>query len=679
MKLDRPTLALVAVSLASTAWLAVSFTFWTATTGWAFPLFLAVLFVLIYLPGRLTLRVLQLAPSPLEGIGLSLALGLPVVTVAYWACAYGGRPRLVWSLPVAAVLVTLCPRFRFRRCGWRPRYAHAALVLVAVLVLVPCVSSPLYFQNLIRADGTRTAYLLADVVAHVSIASELTHAVPPQNPFLPDRPLVYHYGIHLLAAAFAAFGLSVPDLMARFLPVLFLGFTVLGSFALARRWLGSEGWAVLAALLVISGEDFSFLGGPHAGLSQTWASYFFEMPTVISLYLMNPMLPALGVLMVVLLCLERFLATEERSWLVAVLFLAPVLAVYKVFAAAHLLLGLGATAVVYAILYRRWAAMVATAAIGCVVVPPVLAMSAGYHGLDLALHPWPYVTDAIVRLGLRWTWVGQQALAFQRGEYRLLPILGFFGIALPGYLVLALGARSLGIAVWFRGLRPARGEAFRFLMAAFVLTGIVLAMIVSATAAGYPRRAFGNNACWFFVQSKYLMWLFALEPLRHLRRGAAILAAGLLLALSLPSAVHFHVLQAQQRPSPLEPQLAEAVDFLNREVRPGETCLAREGAAQVILVWTKCHALALGIFPSSYLSPAALEVVTQAREEFWRRWREEPNRLPDETLATWRVDYVVTELSSDGKPAVTPAGANVTLEPRFSNAEYAIYRVRRPQ
>jgi hypothetical protein len=682
--LHRPALAVGGVGLATLVWLVLTFTRWTASSGWSFPWFVIVAVALVYLPGRLVRIALGLDGSRLEAASLALALGIPVAAVSGFLAVYAGRPRLVWLLPAAAILLTLHPRCRFRAkdgAPWRPRYAHAALAAVFVTTLVPCVTSPFYFQNLARTDdGRLSTYLLADVVSHVSMAAELTHTVPPQNPFLPDRRLVYHYGMHVLAAAFAAFGLSVADLMTRFLAVFFMGLTVLGTFVLARRWLRSEGWAVFAAFLVVFGEDFSFLGAAHADLSQTWASYFFGIPTVISLYMINPMLPALGVLMIALLCLERYFDTQEARWLAAALLLAPVLATSKVFVAIHLLAGLGLTAAVYALVYRRWAALVAAATSGLVVAACVWAMSSGYRGLDAELHPWPYVTDAIVRLGLRWTWIGQQALAFQRGEYRLLPVATFVGLALPGYLLLTFGARSLGLAAWFRALvRPTRDGAFRFLLASLVVIGVLFTMLVTATAAGYPRRAFGNNTVWFFVQSKYLMWLFALEPVRRLRGGRAAAAAGLLIALSVPSAIHFHVLQAQEHPTPLERPLAEVVDFLARAVRPGESCFAREGPAQAILVATRCHALALDVFPSSYLRPAALEAVRRERDEFWRRWREEPGRLPDETLATWRVDYVVAETSRDGTPASPPTGRAFRLEPRFANADYAVYRVVRDQ
>jgi hypothetical protein len=150
-----------------------------------------------------------------------------------------------------------------------------------------------------------------------------------------------------------------------------------------------------------------------------------------------------------------------------------------------------------------------------------------------------------------------------------------------------------------------------------------------------------------------------------------------MLALSLPSAVQFIHLQAQSRPEPLNPLLAEALDFLDHETPPGSVCLAREGPAQATLVATRCRALALDVFPSSYLDPKEVDALTQAREVFWQRWRDDPPHLPDELISRFRVDYVLAELARDGRPALTPAGSSFVLEPLFANADFAVYRVRR--
>ena len=46
------------------------------------------------------------------------------------------------------------------------------------------------------------------------------------------------------------------------------------------------------------------------GQGVPWATAYFGMPTIVSLYMLNPMLPALGVLAAVLLCLRHFMRGE---------------------------------------------------------------------------------------------------------------------------------------------------------------------------------------------------------------------------------------------------------------------------------------------------------------------------------------------------------------------------------
>lgn len=675
------TVAFVSSGLLAGGALALAFTHWTATSGWAFPWFVAVAVLLLYWPGRLILRGLKLDVCGLEHVVLSITLGIPSTGLVYWLCAYAGYPRLLWAWAAALCLLTVHPRLRpsiERSCGWNVRFSHVALLAVFAATVAPMACSPFHFPNLARDDnGGLSTFLISDVVFHVSVASELTHAVPPRNPVLPDRPLVYHYGMHAVTAAFATFGLGIQDLSARFLPVLFMLMAVLAAFGLARRWLRSEPLAVLAAFLVILGEDFSFVGGPHLGPQQPWAYYLLGMPTVISLYMLNPMLPGLAVLLALLLSLERYLATEKAGWLGVAGLLAPTLVAFKVFAALQLAAALGLTVLVYLVAHRRRAVVLAAAAVVGTAIPFLLAISSGHRSLDVALLPWPYVTDAVTRLGLRSSRLGGLVFAFRRGDHHLLPVLAFFAVALPAYLFLTLGARSAGLRSWLHALvRPARDDAFRFLIAAFVLIGPPLSMLVTISAAGYFRREFYNNAGWFFVQSKYLMWLFALEPLRRLTRGWAIAAGLLIAAISVPSTIQYLLLTAETSVAPSTKPLAEAVSFLNREARPGSSCFAREGVAQVVLVSTACRAFALGVFPSSFLSPAEVDALKTSREAFWQRWREQPTDLPDDVLSRWSVDYVISEIEQDGRPAA-PASRGATLELSFANDGFAVYRVHR--
>jgi hypothetical protein len=400
------------------------------------------------------------------------------------------------------------------------------------------------------------------------------------------------------------------------------------------------------------------------------------MPSVVSLYLLNPMLPALGLLLGALIGLERFLATGHRGWLVQAAILAAAVVQFKAFAAVHLLLGLVLTAAVYGAVFRRWDALAAAAAIALAVAP--LLWSKAASRAAVSIDPWPYLPAAFVRMGLAETPLGRLVLAFYAGDRGVLAALGFCAVALPGYLLLSFGPRLVGLAAWARALtRPSVTGSFSFLLAAMVLAGPPLSLALAVIPAGYPGRQYFNNAVWFFVQSKYLMWFFAMAPLSRFGRPAALATAGLLLASSLPSTVQYLTLQAAAPPPLLERPIVETLEFLRRETRPGDICLAREEMAQAILATTRCRAPALGVFAYSALSPEQQDRLQGTRDGFWEAWRR--GALEGAALTTLRVDYVIADVSLDGDHAaiaVDGATGNARLDRRFLNSRFAVFKVR---
>src|SRR5262249_39582916 len=142
----------------------------------------------------------------------------------------------------------------------------------------------------------------ADVPFHLSIANELTHAVPPQVPFAAGQELSYHYAMDLLAALLnRGAGLSVMDLTVRFLPTFFLTLAALSIFCFSRAWLGSGRGAALTTFLILLAEDFSFVprllvGRPAGGGIGCWSVDYFQVPSTFSLYNLNPIVPALALL-----------------------------------------------------------------------------------------------------------------------------------------------------------------------------------------------------------------------------------------------------------------------------------------------------------------------------------------------------------------------------------------------
>jgi hypothetical protein len=209
--------------------------------------------------------------------------------------------------------------------------SRVLLASLVALILVPLFFLPMYYRNMVLLPDGSMSYLdgPADPLFHLSVANELTHSVPPQVPFLAGQPLPYHYAMHLLAAMLSNVArLTTLDLMFRFLPTFFLAVTALAIFCFARIWMGSSYAALLAAFLVIVGEDFSFIPGLLLKSDEVWSYWFFHVPTIYSCYFINPILPTLAILFAGLLCLVRFYEKGGRGWLVVtacwnIVFLVP--------------------------------------------------------------------------------------------------------------------------------------------------------------------------------------------------------------------------------------------------------------------------------------------------------------------------------------------------------------------
>jgi hypothetical protein len=673
---DHMILALLMLALQA------AFARWTAGSPWSFVHFLLAGFLFVFLPGRSLVRTLRLAVSAIEEATLALVLGAVGASACYWLSMAVGAPWLflVWPLVgLAAARPWQWRRPDFAVARRRPSPAAVALAAAFAAGLIPLVVSPIYYRNASRvASGGLRFYPFQDVIFHLGIAHELTHSIPAQAPFLPGTPLSYHYGMDLLTATLAREGLlSVLDLSLRYVPTFFVGAAVLSVFAFARAWLGSEGAGLAVAVLVLFGEDFSFIPGLFRPAANPWAVEFFGMPTIVSLFLLNPMLPALALLFAALFCLARWLEGGGRPWpLVAAVLLAALGAV-KVFTLAHALLSLGLAG-----LFFRWRAgdgrLLAVTVLTALLSSPLLALSwlEGGPKAAVQLHPWPYVPAAVIRLGLWESPLGAHLDEWlRRGHLTPAALLAFFGAALPLYLIGSLGLRVIGLPEVAKAIaRPS--SPLGLALALFVVAGPVISLTCAVTPATYPARAQYNNAVWFYVQSKYVAWVFVVPVLARLWRAAspplrpALVAA--VAALSLPSTVQYLAFQlsASSAMTTLDRTVLDMTDFLERNARPGTVVLTNGVASDAVLALTRCRTPHLAIFPAYFISRPELEDQARALTEFWSAWR--AGALRRDVLERYHAEYAVADVSADG-----PGPAAPELELRFQNQAFRVFSVRK--
>jgi hypothetical protein len=664
--------ALVAAGLVVTglATCGVVFSLRTATSGWAFPWFLAVWWAVVHAPGSALVAATGLRLRGLDAALLASLVGVLAGSGLYWACGRLDLRELFWLWPALGVVLWLR-----RHRGWRPRrgwprpsatWEHAALCGVTLLALVPLALVPIYYGNLARLPQGGLSYQsLPDVIVHLGLARELQHSIPPQIPFLPGVALDYHYGVDLVVAMLgSAPGLDVSDLAVRFTPTVFVVLVVLAAFCFARAFLATEKGAVLFAFLVFFGEDLSYVPGWLIGSTEPWTVQFFGVPSIVSLYLLNPMLPALALLFGGLLCLLRACGGEEqrRAWgeVAAVLFAG--LVVYKVFAAVQLVASLGVASIVY--LWRRrdrrpLLVLLATCALTLPLAVPMAA--AGSGRLWVRPGTWPWVPAAVIRAGLHETPFGRAIFAYLDGSPGVLPAAVFWLLALPGYLIGALGLRLVGVTTWLREAVSMReGRAGQFTVAAFVGLGPLLALTWVITPKGYPPLQTYNEAVWFFAQSKYVAWIFAVQLLCGILgprpRWLRLLGAPLLLLLAVPSSVQYLVYQVRNTTSrSLSADEVGAIEDLERRSAPGDVVIAERELAGAVVTLTHCRARVHGVFAWGALAPAEEQRHRFEELEFWTAWR--GGLLRRDLLRRQGARFVLVE-SAPAPPDLAPAAVH---------------------
>jgi hypothetical protein len=400
------------------------------------------------------------------------------------------------------------------------------------------------------------------------------------------------------------------------------------------------------------------------------------VPSVVSLFQLNPILPALAFLFGGLFCLREAGGTpaSRRLTLMGAALLAFSVE-YKVFGAAHVLAALALAAALRYLALRDARLLPATAAsalLAVLLAAPTVMKGSG-HAV-VRFEAWPYVPGALVQMGLWESALGRMVRAFLEGtDGRLTGALVFFGLALPAYLAATFGARLLGLPTLWRELRaPSPSDPTRLVVAVLILLGPLLSLCLAITPASYPPRSQYNNAVWFFVQSKYFAWIPAVEALaawgRSRSPAARAIACGLLIGLALPSTVQ-HVWLAVNDPLRRLPRDEVAMlSFLASAAAPGEVALAPGEAAAPIVMLTPCRATLLSIFPQSFLTLSELRERQGALESFWSAWRR-GSYLPD-VVDRLRPRYIVSD-----KRATGPAPRVAALRPVYENDSFLVLAV----
>lgn len=655
-------------------------------------LFFIAVVMLAYVPGKLLLVVLRRRLVPLEDVTLACFLGLVLSGLIYWLITYAHQSRffLLWPLATTATFVWYFVSKRRRLCESMEASAvelrdRSSIVLAGIIALGIAVLAflPFYYTNLtLRPDGKMRAYPVPDVVLHIALANELTHTVPPQAPHFSGHPLSYHYGMDVAVAMFAnAAHLSTPDLALRFVPTLLLVLCMLSVFCFSRKWLCSGYFGALVVFLVFFGEDLSFVPGLLLGQDLDWSLRYFSVPpAVLPLFYTNPILPGMGLLFAGLLCLQHYLEERSKAWLFLTALVFVALMEVKIFTAAQIMCSLGLAAALYLFVYRNselFKVAVCTAALAVPLVWPVLLKNKTEANVVMKFEPGLYISQAMEAIGLKHWSSGWLRFAF---------------VAVPIYLVGTLGLRVIGVPSMFNALfRPNPKSALRFILAVFVVLGLLMALMFSITPAGWTFR-YNPVSGTFFVQSKYVAWLFAVEILQTLYRWAvsrgvyssvaATAITVIAIGLSVPSTLQHFIYWRNpdhffgngkpfgKQLQSYDAEILAVTDFLAKHAQPGDPVLCGDEMLAPILSLTNSR-VPFGLFAQAAVGQSDYTHRESAVKQFWRDWH--LGNFQHEFLREAGVRYIVIRKASEGLPATVPD----IIAKVFENSEFAIFEVNR--
>lgn len=507
-------------------------------------------------PGVAVQRLARVRVDP----ALVLPLGSALCAAAFATGRAAGEPRL-FALFVLLALAGALWRGRGPALATEgapgPSLRGALPAGLAVTVLLALTQYGLNRLDPASGDFRLDPLLTYDTTFHVGVVRELTLGWPPQVPGLAGFTLGYHLGLDLVrAAALEWAGVDPFDAISR-LDVTWnaLGLVLLLRAAAAGAGLSARAVALVPWTLLLTDLSWVFAANPQAH----WWCDLLRGNLLLSLALGNPAVPALMLALGALVSLSRAVdrppGGARRGHLALAALQAAALPHFKVFLGAHLLLGLGAWALLRPAA-RRAAIGVA---LPCFLSTTALVLGHGGESVGVFFDPLDLVRTTRSTLGL--DALHGPALALWSG----------------GWLAASLGLRVFALPTALRALRggPGLGAA----LAAMALTGWPLGLLFRVSApAVLPGDPLVNDAAYLVEQSGPLLWVFtaaalcefARTPVRRVLTGAA-------LALALPATVHFVFKKATLPVDPFPAARLRATHVAAALTAPGEVVLQRPG------------------------------------------------------------------------------------------------------
>ena len=456
-----------------------------------------------------------------------------------------GRADIVPAFPYLAWACAGAGLALWRRSGSSERTPAGEWAAYGVVCALTIALGVIVFSH--RLDTSRGGVVLygdydsADLAYYAAEASEASHTIPPMASYYSGHRLNAAYFPQLVNGMIHRFG-GVP-LLEIYYRLAWPTFLTLGALVLyvLVRALASRAVALLSVTFVLLGSDFSYLAAwflPHAAVDWDyllWPTNFLS-PTMQVLHF-STWTPSLPVFFTAIFAIVRGLQSRESGWLALSAVLVAMLFEFKPFAYIVLLAGLCGAAVFAGRDRPARLRYVATVALSVLCTVPfllsILSLDPADRRSRLVVDPFLLPRRMLIKI--------DETDAFATAAAHVAP---WTTLRTPVFLLLAtivflaggMGVRWIGVPAVWRAIRWPEGQqaASWRLLAWVVVAGIAIPFVIATDPY--------VDTLQFYLTGLYVLWIFtaaALVGLLRTRPAIGGLAVALVLALSLPSSLHY--------------------------------------------------------------------------------------------------------------------------------------------
>jgi hypothetical protein len=487
-------------------------TFWTFILQ--FVLAWIAIGAVLYVPGRLLVRLLRIELEQLEHLVASLMGGTGLFVLLYYAFATMQQPWIIWPVVFIAIVWEVIASVQ----DWKKAKQFIAdpgaplpILLktfwpLGVLMLIGMLVQGRYtlFTGWLGESGfSLLAFHAHDAPWHLYNISQLTKIFPPEMPGFAGQTLHnYHMFSDLLWGGLLRFVPIHPwHCYFRIAPLFYSGLLTLTAFVAARHWSGKDMVGYLAAVMTVLFSNFGYLIPLFFGAENypIWESIFWIQSPHAMIF--NPGVSSSFSFMFFGFWALLQWVRREREWgfLILLALLWGVLPGFKVYPGVLALCGLFVSGAVLFIAqrnYKMWIALAAVLPIFLLVFLP------GNSGASSMLKFLPgFNLGAMLVAPDRLGWMTSEELKLLFVAKPWLVALIMAGLSLL-FVIGNLGVRVIGLVPMVRSLFHLKR----------VEPGILFITVVVAGAFMAPILFVQHGISWNVVQFSYYAVLLSALP-----------------------------------------------------------------------------------------------------------------------------------------------------------------------